>query len=230
MRPEKVSRKTTNLGRLILLPLALLGSGAFFQKRVPFVNEPLAPSAVAPAREHSFERPAQGASTPRRLENYGKLPMAFEPNLGQSRSPARFLARGRGYALFLTGDGMVLSLRSQKSEGQSPVVSSQSSVATITRQRISDRVERFTIHNSPFTLPFTVQSSGLRILSNLKPEVCELFLCPFNARGREPARQGGGPGRASRQEQLFPWQRPEAVADERAEFPPGALPERLSGH
>jgi hypothetical protein len=48
MRPEKVSRKTTNLGRLILLPLALLASNALAQNPVPFIDQPLVPSAVAP--------------------------------------------------------------------------------------------------------------------------------------------------------------------------------------
>jgi hypothetical protein len=33
---------------------------------------------------------------------YGKLPLAFEPNLGQANSEAKFLARGSGYELFLT--------------------------------------------------------------------------------------------------------------------------------
>src|SRR6202051_1117966 len=33
---------------------------------------------------------------------YGKLPLAFEPNLGQVNPEANFLARGSGYELFLT--------------------------------------------------------------------------------------------------------------------------------
>jgi len=33
---------------------------------------------------------------------YGKLPLAFEPNLGQANPEAKFLARGSGYELFLT--------------------------------------------------------------------------------------------------------------------------------
>jgi hypothetical protein len=33
---------------------------------------------------------------------YGKLPLHFEANLGQSDEQVKFLSRGRGYTLFLT--------------------------------------------------------------------------------------------------------------------------------
>jgi hypothetical protein len=42
---------------------------------------------------------------------YGKLPLTFEPNQGQSDKPVKFLSRGEGYTLFLTRDEAVLSLR-----------------------------------------------------------------------------------------------------------------------
>ncbi len=41
----------------------------------------------------------------------GRLPMRFEPNLGQFDEPVRFLARSRGATLFLTDDGATLRLR-----------------------------------------------------------------------------------------------------------------------
>jgi hypothetical protein len=41
---------------------------------------------------------------------YGKLPMAFEPNLGQANQEAKFLARGPGYELFLTPNESVFLL------------------------------------------------------------------------------------------------------------------------
>jgi hypothetical protein len=44
-------------------------------------------------------------------EGYGRLPLSFEPNRGQSDPSVRFLARGAGYTLFLTGDEAILSLR-----------------------------------------------------------------------------------------------------------------------
>ncbi|MGH8539626.1 MAG: Calx-beta domain-containing protein [Stenotrophobium sp.] len=48
--------------------------------------------------------------------NYGKLPIAFEANAGQTDAQVKFLARGSGYALFLTPGEAVMSLR--KSQGK----------------------------------------------------------------------------------------------------------------
>ena len=45
------------------------------------------------------------------VHEYSKLPMAFEPNVGQSNGQAEFLARGNGYALFLAPKETVLVLR-----------------------------------------------------------------------------------------------------------------------
>jgi hypothetical protein len=42
--------------------------------------------------------------------SYGKLPLSFELNAGQTDASVRFLSRGPGYALFLTGNDAVLSL------------------------------------------------------------------------------------------------------------------------
>jgi|SRR5579859_1239803 len=53
---------------------------------------------------------------PRAVENYGKLPLSFEVNEGQTNGQVKFLARGQGYTLFLTSQEAVLSL--QKFEGR----------------------------------------------------------------------------------------------------------------
>ena len=44
-------------------------------------------------------------------ENYGKLPLSFEPNMGQSAEDVKFLSRGSGYTVFLTATEAVFSLR-----------------------------------------------------------------------------------------------------------------------
>jgi hypothetical protein len=54
---------------------------------------------------------AGSAAQPRLVESYGKLPLSFEINRGQTESRVKFLARGRGYSLFLTGNEAVLALR-----------------------------------------------------------------------------------------------------------------------
>jgi hypothetical protein len=61
--------------------------------------QPVAASEISPAAR------AQVAET------YGKLPLTFETNQGQSDKQVKFLSRGEGYTLFLTGDEAVMSLR-----------------------------------------------------------------------------------------------------------------------
>ena len=48
---------------------------------------------------------------PRLAHNFGKLPLSFEINRGQTDSQVKFLSRGSGYALFLTSNEAVLALR-----------------------------------------------------------------------------------------------------------------------
>lgn len=60
-------------------------------------------------------------STQRRiLKDYGKLPLAFEKNQGQTDSRVKFISRGAGYTLFLTADEAVLSLATNKANGDLP--------------------------------------------------------------------------------------------------------------
>jgi beta-propeller repeat-containing protein/centrosomal CEP192-like protein len=75
--------------------------------------------ALGPSPRHnspasSLRSAAQGtnleAARTRLLSSYGRLPLTFERNLGQSDSLVQFLAHGDGYALFLTGQEAVLRL------------------------------------------------------------------------------------------------------------------------
>ncbi|HEV2175955.1 MAG TPA: SBBP repeat-containing protein [Terriglobia bacterium] len=56
------------------------------------------------------------------LQSYGKLPLAFETNQGQADARVKFLARGAGYTLFLTGDEAVLELQGSGARGQGRVL------------------------------------------------------------------------------------------------------------
>ena len=56
-------------------------------------------------------RQATPSSVSQVSRQYGKLPLAFEPNLGQSKGQAKFLAHGDGYSLFLASREAVLALR-----------------------------------------------------------------------------------------------------------------------
>ena len=60
---------------------------------------------------------------PRLIASYGKLPLSFEANQGQADPRVKFLSRGRGYGVFLTGSEVVLEVqesggRSQESEAR----------------------------------------------------------------------------------------------------------------
>jgi CSLREA domain-containing protein len=46
--------------------------------------------------------------------NFGRLPLSFEPNVGQTDEQVKFLSRGRGYTLFLTDREAVFTLRSRE--------------------------------------------------------------------------------------------------------------------
>jgi len=56
-------------------------------------------------------RQAQGATQARLVGAYGKLPLSFEANQGQTDRQVKFLSRGQGYTLFLTSSEAVLTLR-----------------------------------------------------------------------------------------------------------------------
>ena len=51
------------------------------------------------------------------VESYGKLPLAFEANQGQTDPQVKFLSRGAGYSLFLTPTEAVLALSEGSQQG-----------------------------------------------------------------------------------------------------------------
>src|SRR5580765_3745268 len=57
-----------------------------------------------------FALPAAAVTDARVSENYGKLPLHFEANRGQTDKDVRFLSRGPGYSLYLTAGEAVLVL------------------------------------------------------------------------------------------------------------------------
>jgi len=81
--------------------LALLGAGASL--------------LVVPKAEKSTAARVARAGQSHAVEGYGKLPLSFEANQGQTDGQVKFLARGQDYTLFLTSQEAVLAL--QKAEG-----------------------------------------------------------------------------------------------------------------
>ena len=67
----------------------------------------------------SFALPAGAVTDARLSQSYGKLPLQFEANRGQTDKAVRFLSRGRGYSLYLTASEAVLVLAKPDAKAQS---------------------------------------------------------------------------------------------------------------
>lgn len=65
----------------------------------------------AAAASHAASSMVDPAARARGAEAYGRLPLNFEANRGQTDARVKFIARGQGYALFLTPGEAVLRLR-----------------------------------------------------------------------------------------------------------------------
>jgi len=74
-------------------------------------------TATAGTAQRPTASSAWGTAQPgtRLAESYGKLPLSFEANQGQTDRDVKFLSRGKGYSLFLTGNEAVLSLQCRQS-------------------------------------------------------------------------------------------------------------------
>lgn len=84
----------------------------------------VAPLASAPGPNQTVFRTEQAARA--RIERtYGRLPLSFEINQGQSDPQVQFLTRAGGHTLFLTSDGAVLSFRAQRADLERKIQSSE---------------------------------------------------------------------------------------------------------
>src|SRR5450432_530974 len=101
-------------------------------KREPEMQRPVHVSSTA--AKTSVQKPAATIAA-----QYGRTPLAFEENRGQSSPEAKFLARGAGYEIFLTPEESVFVLRAPSavnaSKIKSPKFASNSS-ASILRMKL----------------------------------------------------------------------------------------------
>ena len=80
--------------------LATIFAGVIFVAAHEDEPKPLAATTPVPAETKA-----------KITERLGKLPLSFEINKGQTAAPVKFLSRGLGYQLFLTGNEAVLSMQ-----------------------------------------------------------------------------------------------------------------------
>ncbi len=134
------------VGSVAGLGLALLLVSPAGRAHLGATPKPAVQGSIQPSLKHD---PISGAAKARLVGSYGKLPLSFELNQGQTSKEVKFLTRGPGYTLFLTGQDALLSLSSPKVEvrggsgrqGHSPA-------ATAEKREITTNVLRMTLLNA----------------------------------------------------------------------------------
>lgn len=100
-----------------LLSLLLISSLLLFYFRLPSLYSakyalPPIPSKAAITNFKSST--LDQASKAKITENFGKIPLSFEANRGQADNSVKFISRGSGYTLFLTGTEAIFNLSKNK--------------------------------------------------------------------------------------------------------------------
>ena len=127
--------KRLYFGRLFValgIPLMTATSLAIFGKSPASSRMPKEPSE----RSSSPETTTVGGRAVWR-EQYARLPLSFEANLGQTDPRVKFLSRGGGYTLFLTKSEAALTLHGSKPAGDPPPSGGQSGHAPDKGQQIT---------------------------------------------------------------------------------------------
>ncbi len=105
--------RTCLCGVMVLTAQAGLMTARGLAAPLDFPDGLPAPSALVATR---FLKTNPDAATKIHIsEAYGKLPLSFEVNRGQTDSQVKYLARGPGYTLFLAATEAVLALRTEGS-------------------------------------------------------------------------------------------------------------------
>src|SRR6266404_3675103 len=107
--------------RLISLCTTLLSTMVLAQSISVSLNSPPLVPKSAVANGLSQPDPAMQAKV---AESYGKLPLSFEANHGQTDGRVKFLSRTGGYTLFLTRDEAVLAFSGKRAKDAAPKAAS----------------------------------------------------------------------------------------------------------
>ena len=94
LRSSKIYNMYKSISFLILLALGLAAT--------------LAPKSTGTSVQWSGNPQTQNRQTS--ADAFGRLPLSFELNQGQADARVKFLARGKGYGIFLSNDGAAFSL------------------------------------------------------------------------------------------------------------------------
>jgi hypothetical protein len=128
-----------------------------------------------PGPSQAALQPASPAIAP----NYGKLPLSFEANQGQTDPQVKFLSKGNGYTLFLTDKAAVLSLTK----------TDQPKTDTLDQNQLSPCTSH-SLDKNRFVIPTQAQRSGGTCIDNKSG-------CPIQAGGCIVGLSGKAQKRAS---------------------------------
>ncbi len=117
---------------------------------------------------------------PKLTKAYGGLPLAFEANQGQSDPRVKFLARGAGYTVFITGDGAVLSFRERPAGERLPVGEENAKLRTQRSKFENPNWPSVPHHLSLITRHFGQGAAALQMcMVNANPQPATIGLDPL---------------------------------------------------
>jgi hypothetical protein len=93
-------------------------------------------------------------------EKYGKLPLSFEANHGQTDGRVKFLSRTNEYTLFLTEDEAVLALRGKKAKSPDPTGAANFKNVTAPLKRCPDMKLEFSAACGALPFPRSTLAAG----------------------------------------------------------------------
>lgn len=137
-----MERVIRSMGRIALLGLAGMGIviGASYSDghADSYLTSTLTPPGAAspPPFPVSTTHTPSDAIQAKVSEYYGKLPLSFEANQGQTDPQVKFFSRGQGYSLFLTPTEAVLGLRKSAQQPPSSDIQATSTAETSLRIRL----------------------------------------------------------------------------------------------
>src|SRR5215217_4060634 len=102
---------------LVVVAVALLALLAAFATLIAASQAPNANHHSSAGSTHDQSRAVPQMSEKEALNAYGKLPLSFVSNEGQTEEAVRYYAQGAGYGFFFTKDGARLSFVEGKERG-----------------------------------------------------------------------------------------------------------------
>ena len=114
---------------------------------LPFLAFLLAPAIQSTAGAQissTVAIPSQSSAEASLARNFGKLPLSFEVNQGQSDPRVKFLSHGNGYSLFLTDSAAVLVL--SKQQIHSKLAGHSSAAGDVIRMELAGARSKVDVH------------------------------------------------------------------------------------